>query len=208
MSKFIQQHPLILASSSQIRFKLLHSLGLAFSVIPSTCDEEQVKQLCAAKNPIELAHTLAACKALEVSERHPEHFVIAADQICLLGERILDKPLNHRTAIEHLSVLSGKTHQQIACVCIAQNNELLWQHHESAQLTLYPLKQSTIEAYLLCEKPYQSCGAYHYESQGKWLFQEVQGNEDTILGLPLLPLAQALMTLGVVNFLPQGSSII
>jgi septum formation protein len=200
MSNFLHQAPIILASGSTIRFKLLQSLGIEFSVIPSTCDEEAIKESFHSNNKIDLGHALAANKALEISQLHPEHFVIAADQLCLIGQTLLNKPLNHATAVAHLNLLNGQEHQQIACLCIAKNNEILWRHHEIAHLTLYHLNQQTIEEYLLRDKPYHSCGAYQYEAVGKWLFKTVKGNEDTILGLPLLPLTQALMTLGAVRF--------
>lgn len=200
MSKFLYQDPIILASGSSIRFKLLQSLGIEFSVVPSTCDEEAIKKSFLSNNKIDLGHTLAASKALEISQLYPEHFVIAADQLCLIGQTLLNKPLNHATAVAHLNLLNGHEHQQIACLCIAKNNKILWQHHEIAHLTLHHLDQQTIEEYLLRDKPYYSCCAYHYEDMGKWLFKTVKGNEDTILGLPLLPLTQALMTLGAVRF--------
>jgi septum formation protein len=200
MSEFLKQQPIILASGSAIRFKLLQTLGIKFAVIPSQCDEEAIKESFHSENKIDLGYALAASKALDISQHHPDNFVIAADQLCLIGQNLLNKPLNHQTAIEHLSLLSGQKHQQIACLCIAKNNEILWQHHEIAEVTLHPLSRQTIEAYLLSEKPYQSCGAYQYETQGKWLFKEVKGHEDTILGLPLLPLTAALMKLGAVRF--------
>jgi septum formation protein len=199
MSKFLQHKPLILASGSSIRLKLLSSLGLDFLVIPSNINEDAIKEIHQSGNTIELGFALANNKALEVSKRYPEHYVIAADQLCVLGKKILDKPLNHQTAIEHLRLLSGKKHQQIACLCIAKDDKILWQYHDVANLTLHYLSEKNIEAYLQSEKPYQSCGAYQYESNGKWLFKEVVGNEDTILGLPLLPLANALLSLGIVT---------
>lgn len=200
MSKFIDQKAIILASGSTIRSKLMSSLGLEFSVIPSDCDEDAIKNIYNSSNVdvVELGYALAKAKALDVSKRFPDHFVIAADQLCVIGQTILDKPMNHQTAIEHLRLLSGKKHQQIACLCIAKNNNILWQHHEIAELELHQLNDQTIESYLLSEKPYYSCGAYHFESQGKWLFKEVKGNEETILGLPLMPLVHALLDLGAV----------
>lgn len=199
MSKLIQQHPLILASGSSIRKKLLASLGLDFLVIPSQCDEEKIKAQYSYHQATELGLTLAKSKALEVSQQYPNHYVIAADQLCLAEGLLLDKPLNHHTAIEHLKLLSGKRHQQMACVCIAQNNQLLWQFHDSAYLTVHTLSEQTIEAYLHTEKPYHSCGAYQFEGLGKWLFKQVEGSENTILGLPLVPLADALLNLGAVS---------
>ena len=200
MSRFLNQHPIILASGSAIRFKLLSSLGLEFLVIPSDCDEEAIKLTHNSDNALDLGFTLARAKALEVSQRHPEHFIIAADQLCVINKKILDKPLNHQTAIEHLHLLSGKTHQQIACVCIAKANNIICQYYDIATLTVRPLKEEEIESYLQSEKPYNSCGAYQYETQGKWLFSSVLGQEDTILGLPLLPLTNALIDLGAVRF--------
>lgn len=199
MSSFIQQQPLILASGSAIRLKLMNSLGLQFLVIPSHCDEDAIKLNHHSNNVLDLGFTLAKAKALEVSKRYPEHFVIAADQLCVIGKKILDKPLNHEVAIEHLQLLSGKEHQQIACVCIARNNEILWEHHDIAVLSLRHLSKQNIEAYLQLEKPYQSCGAYQYETLGKWLFNSVKGSEDTILGLPLVALTNALIKLNAVQ---------
>ncbi len=199
MSKFLQHKPLILASGSAIRLQLLNSLGLEFLVIPSNVNEDTIKELHQTSENIELGFALAKSKALEVSKRYPEHYIIAADQLCVIENAILDKPLNHQTAIEHLRLLSGKKHQQISCLCIAKGDQILWQYHDIAHLTLHYLNENTIEAYLQSEKPYQSCGAYQYESKGKGLFKEVSGSEDTILGLPLLPLANALISLGVVT---------
>jgi len=199
MSRFLQQQPLILASGSAIRCKLLKSLGLEFDVVPSNCDEASIKNAFQSSDVYALGQLLAQSKALEVSHRFPNAFIIAADQLCIIGEQILDKPMTHKTAIEHLQLLSGKQHQQIACLCIAKGEQILWQYQSTANVTLLPLNSTTIENYLQKEKPYHSCGAYQFETLGKWLFQEVQGNEDTILGLPLLPLIAALKDLKAVQ---------
>jgi septum formation protein len=200
MSSFLQQHPIILASGSSIRAKLLNSLGLNFFVVPSNCDEDKIKAQHGHEDKIRLGMTLARHKAMEVSERYPEHYIIAADQLCVVNDTLLDKPLNHATAVNHLNLLSGKEHLQIACLCIVKQNTLLWEHSESATVTLHDLNHNTIERYLQEEQPYQSCGAYQFETLGKWLFKTVRGNEDTILGLPLVPLANALLTLGAVTY--------
>jgi septum formation protein len=200
MSDFLQQQSLILASSSTIRAKLLNSLGLKFLVVPSYCDESQIKERYQSESVFDLGLTLATTKALEISTKYPDYFVIAADQLCVIDNKILDKPLNHSTAIKQLGLLSGRTHQQIACVCIAKENQIVWSYHESASLTLHQLSEQNIEAYLNYDKPYQSCGSYQYESKGKWLFRDVHGKEDTILGLPLIPLTNALLNLGIVGW--------
>lgn len=194
-----QQKPLILASGSTIRQKLLRSLGVDFLVIPSDCDEDMIKKNHQSGSIIDLGLTLAMAKALAISKKHPKHYVIGADQLCVINDTVLDKPLNHPTAIKHLRMLSGKQHQQIACLCIAHNHQILWQHHESATLTARSLSDATIEAYLQLEQPYQSCGAYQFETQGKWLFEHVNGHEDAILGLPLTPLINELFQLDIVT---------
>ncbi|KTD82634.1 Maf family protein [Legionella waltersii] len=200
MSSFLQQQPIILASGSSIRAKLLNSLGLHFLVVPSNCDEDKLKAQHGHEDKIRLGMTLARHKAMEVSERYPQHYIIAADQLCVVNDTLLDKPLNHETAVNHLNLLSGKEHLQIACLCIVKQNTLLWEYSESATVSLHDLDRDTIERYLQEEKPYQSCGAYQFETLGKWLFKTVRGNEDTILGLPLIPLANALLTLGAVTY--------
>ncbi|KTC77099.1 Maf family protein [Legionella brunensis] len=199
MSKFFTQAPIILGSASKSRIALLNSLSLDFEVVPAACDEETIKQNLRTKPMLELANALARCKALEVSHRYPSHFVIAADQLCIIDDKYLDKPLNHNTATAHLRLLSGKTHQQMSAYCIAKEGNIIWQDHDIATLTMRNLNDSTIEAYLKQDKPYQSCGAYHFEGLGKWLFSNVKGSESTILGLPLLPLVQALINLGAIS---------
>lgn len=200
MSDFLKQQPLILASGSQSRQKLLQSLGINFTVVPSQVNEDIIKQQHAFDTSNELARTLAAAKALAVSKRYPDYFVIAADQLCLIGNQCLDKPGTHAIATQHLRLLSGQTHQQLVACCIAKAGELQWESQISAYLTMRSLNDDMIENYLCLDKPYQSCGAYHYEGRAKWLFRQVEGSECTILGLPLLPLTEALLDLGAIYF--------
>lgn len=200
MSNFIKQQPIILASGSSSRQALLRTLGIHFEIVHSGCDEEAIKIAFKGSSMIDLAKTLARQKALTVSQRFPKHTVIAADQLCVIGNQYLDKPGSHAIAVEHLRLLSGNTHQQIAACCIAQNGEVCRQFEETASLTMHTLDDQTIENYLRLDMPYQSCGAYHYEGQAKWLFRAVTGSEDTILGLPLNPLTNHLMDLGVIEF--------
>ncbi|WP_419420271.1 Maf family protein [Legionella sp. D16C41] len=199
MSNLFIQKPLILASGSEIRQKLLYSVGLNFKVVPSNSNENVLKQQLKHSTPIELARALAADKALIVSRLYPDFFIIAADQICVLDNQYFDKPGSHEIATRHLQQLSGKTHQQIAAFCIAKADMLLWEEQDIASLTMKNLSNQTIEAYLQTDKPYQSCGAYNYESQAKWLFKTVKGHDSTIQGLPLLPLIHALQILKVAT---------
>lgn len=206
MSKFLQQQPLILASGSRIRAELLQSLGLTFEIIPSHCQEERIKNANRNADRVDLGYALAQDKALSVNEQFPEHYVLGADQLCLFENTIFDKPQNHHTALKQLSLLNGKKHQQLVCMCIAHKTKIVWQHHELAELTMRLLPTSVIENYLLDEQPYQSCGAYHFESGGRWLFAKIKGEDDTILGLPRQPLMAAFLHLNIVYFNSTGSS--
>ncbi|KTC74480.1 Maf-like protein [Legionella birminghamensis] len=199
MYNFPHQKPIILASGSRARQELLRSLGLDFSVVPSDCNEEEIKQLFSSNDFIELARQLAACKVRAVSQANPASYVIAADQLCVVDQQILDKPGNHETAVMHLKLLRGKQHAQISACCIAKAGEILWEGQDSAMLTLKNLDESSIENYLKHDKPYQSCGAYHYEGRAKWLFSQVIGSDSTIQGLPLIALTNALIDLGIVQ---------
>ncbi|QDP73227.1 septum formation protein Maf [Legionella israelensis] len=200
MSDFLQQKPLILASGSKIRNKLLQSTGLKFEITPSNCNEALIKQDFTSKNWTDLGYLLASHKAFEVSQRFPEHYIIAADQLCVMDNLLFDKPLDHFTAVNHLKQLQGKTHQQIACLCIVQKGKVLWQSHDISTLRMRTLNDRAIELYLKKEKPYHSCGAYQYETLGKWLFEDISGKEDTILGMPLMLLIKALLSLNIVWF--------
>lgn len=199
MSDFIHQQPIILASASQSRMQLLHALGVQFEVIPANCDEESIKKMFAG-SMLELAALLARSKAIEVSQRYPKYFVIGADQLCVIGEQCLDKPMTHSNAVTHLRLLSGKTHQQISACCLVKAGEVVWQGYETAILTMRELSDQTIESYLQLEQPYQSCGAYHFEGRAKWLFKDVQGSDSTIRGLPLQSLMQAMIAHQITLF--------
>lgn len=199
MSSFIRQQKIILASASLSRQKLLADSGLSFTVIPSHCDEDALKKKLNNEDFFALGLALAAEKAKAVSLNHCGHYIIAADQLCVFNAQILDKPGQHDIAVEHLRLLRGQQHQQISAACIALDGTILWQDYDIAYLTMRALNDATIENYLMSEKPYQSCGAYHYEGQGKWLFSEVKGHDATIQGLPLLALNNALLELGVIS---------
>ncbi|KTD16785.1 Maf family protein [Legionella jordanis] len=201
MYKFFTQQPIILASASKARIQLLKSLDLEFDAIPANCDEESIKQDLSCEDMLTLANTLARNKALNVSERHPEHFVIAADQLCIFEDINLNKPMTHENARTHLFLLRGKTHQQLSACCIAKNGNILWQGHDVATLSMYDLSDNAIELYLRKEQPYQNCGAYNYEGSAKWFFREVKGSDSTILGLPLDALINGLMEVNAVSLL-------
>lgn len=199
MFELFTQQPVILASGSAIRKKLLERTGIRFTTVPSSCDEHVIKSQSMNQSIIELGQLLAVTKALEVSAKYPEHYVIGADQLCVLEATLFDKPMTHQKATLQLHTLQNRWHQQIACVCVVKNNSILWEYNDAATLHMRALSTHCIENYLRLEQPYQSCGSYQFEHHGKWLFKQVKGHEDTILGLPLIPLLNALIELNAVN---------
>jgi septum formation protein len=194
--------PLILASGSAIRQKMLESVGLNCSVVPSGVDEDAVKTRHAADPAPFRAQKLAEAKALSVAKHYPEHLTIGADQMCELDGRVLSKPGSYERAEAQLAELSGRTHFQHSGVAIARGETLLWSHVESATLTLRTLTPEEIKAYVAADAPLASCGAYKFEAMGRHLFAQVEGNNDTIQGLPLVRLLAALYDLDAISLHP------
>ena len=180
--------PIILASASKIRYEILRKAGLEFSVIISDVDEEKLKKKIVNKSIKEKASILASEKALNVSITNPNSYVIGADQICNLNDKIFSKPKNINNAIEQLKELSGKTHKQTSGISLCFNGKIIWSYIEEAELTMNELEENEIIKYLEIDKPFNSCGSYRYEALGIHLFSKVTGNNETIQGLPLLTL--------------------
>ncbi len=200
MSDFLHQKPVVLASGSSNRYLLLASTGLEFEVHCADIDEQKIKEAYPEDSPKQIAERLASQKALEVSIQYPQAYVIGSDQLCFCAGKRYDKPLTHERALKQLLQLQGKTHQQICAMAIAHQGRIIWSEQDIAELTMKSLSAETLDAYLLKDKPYYSCGSYHFEQVGKWLFESVRGSETSIQGLALLPLIQALCDLEIVTF--------
>lgn len=195
----IHHQPLILASGSAIRQQMMRAAGLTFSVEISGVDEEKLKTGFDAEMPPEdKAILLARAKALGVSARRPEAYVIGADQICALGTRIFDKPETFANAEATLRALAGQTHQQHSGLVLAKGGEVVWQTVGTAHLTMRALSEAEIQAYVAADEPLASCGAYKYEALGKHLFSQVDGSTDVIQGLSLQALIYELHRRGVI----------
>lgn len=183
--------PLILASGSVTRAKLLAAAGLEFRVVKPRVDEEAAKASFRAENmpPRALADALAEIKALSVSRIEPG-LVIGADQLLELDGQTFDKPADRAAARAHLKALSGKTHRLITAAVIAQSGAPIWREITIASLTMRDLSDAFIEHYLdrLGEGAFTSVGAYQLEGLGAQLFTRIDGDYFTILGLPLLPM--------------------
>ena len=180
--------PIILASASKIRYEILRKVGIEFSVITSNVNEDKLKKKIINRSIKEKASILASEKALNVSINYPNSYVIGADQICNLNNKIFSKPKNMNNAIEQLKELSGKTHKQTSGISLCFNGKIIWSCVEEAELTMNKLEENEIIKYIEIDKPFSSCGSYRYESLGMHLFSKVNGNNETIQGLPLIAL--------------------
>lgn len=195
----IHHAPIILASGSTIRQQMLKACGLTFSVEPSGVDEEALSATLKHGPVAQHALELAKAKALSVAKNHPDAYVIGADQICCLGERIFSKPGSFDAAEAQLADLQGKTHhQQVGCV-IAHAGQIVWEHNATASLIMRSLSAAEIHAYIGADAPLNSCGSYKFESLGRHLFTRADGDHDVIKGLPLLALLTALHELSVIG---------
>lgn len=185
--------PLILGSASASRAALLKGAGLDFTIEPAGVDEDAIRKVLARGNgsgPADVAEVLARAKAETVSERNPGALVIGADQVLAMGSQLFEKPKDMETARRVLLTLRGKTHQLHSAVALARGGTVYWAHVETANLTMRALTPQQIGRYLAAagEAALASVGAYQLEALGVHLFDKIDGDYFTILGLPLLPL--------------------
>lgn len=181
--------PLILASKSEVRRDLLVAAGIPVITDPADIDERKIEAENAGLRPENAALLLAREKALVISRRS-EGLVLGADQTLALGERRFSKPADFEAAREHLKALSGRTHTLHSAAAIAQDGEILFETISTARLTVRPLSDAFIDAYLAAagDRVSKSVGAYQLEGLGVHLFEKINGDHFTVLGLPLLSL--------------------
>lgn len=195
--------PLILASQSPSRRMLMENAGLVFETRPAAIDERAIEDAVAAcqPEPPDIAAALAEAKALDVARRFPEAIVIGSDQTLSLDSRIFHKPADMAEAKSHLMAMSGRTHALNCGVVLAKDGETLWRHVSIARLTMRPLSEAFIDRYLarVGERVLSSVGAYQLEGEGVQLFEAIEGDYFTILGLPLLPLLAKLREFKLVD---------
>ena len=192
---------IILASTSATRQSMLRSAGLTFEADSPGVDE---KALVAANPhwlPRETATRLAEAKALDVSRRYPDGFVIGADQVLALGGKIYGKPRDRAHCRDQLRELRGRTHALISAVVLARNGETVWMHDDAARLTMRDFSDDFLDDYLdaIGDDCRTSVGGYKIEGRGVQLFKSVSGDHFTILGLPLVALLEKLRELGEIS---------
>jgi septum formation protein len=183
---------LILASSSAIRKAMLDAAGVEHEALPATVDEDAVKQRL--QSPGELASELAKAKAMEVSSVRPNEWVIGSDSVVSVDGRLFDKPWSRDDAAEHLRFFSGKVMELTSAVALARGGQVDWSHVDSAKLHVRELSDEFIRSYLDAEWPEVGycVGVFRLEGPGVQLFDRIEGNHFTILGMPLIPLLGAL----------------
>lgn len=182
--------PLVLASQSRARKMLLANAGLSFEAIPADIDERGVQQASQLSSPGEIAKLLAREKAVWVSARKAGQYVIGADQTLALGKRLFNKPDGRAIAAEQLRMLAGQTHELHSAIAVALDGKIAFEAVAVARMTMRPLSGEEIRLYLdeAGEAVTTSVGAYQLEGLGVHLFERIEGDHFTILGLPLLPL--------------------
>ena len=198
MPLWLAGEPLVLASKSAIRHAILRDAGIPVAVEPADIDERTIEQRSAKQDAGELAAVLAREKARTVAARLPGRLVLGADQTLALGERRFSKPADRAGARRQLAALRGQTHELHSAVALARGSSVLFEHREVARLTMRSFSDQFLEAYLDAAGAAltASVGGYQLEKVGIQLFEHIQGDHFTILGLPLVPLLEYLRTAG------------
>ena len=180
---------IILASKSGVRKKILNENGIDCEVVPSNVDEDQAKYSLAKEKatPEIISKNLAELKANKVSNKNPNKIVLGADSVIDLNGELISKPKTREEAIKILSKLNGKKHQLISSVCISKNGAMIWNFTDNSTLTMKYLNLDEIKSYLVKIKDIDlfAYGVYQIEADGRSLFLKIEGDENTIMGLPV-----------------------
>ena len=190
MSIWRGKYLLILASQSRARQALLANAGITFGIIPAEIDEREIQQASGLSAPGDIASLLARQKAIWVSSRQGDKIVVGADQTLALGKRLFSKPAGRAQAADQLRALAGNSHELHSAVAVARNGKILFETVSVARMTMRQLTEAEIHAYLdeAGVAVTTSVGAYQLEGLGIHLFERIEGDHFTILGMPLLPL--------------------
>ena len=190
---------IILASKSGVRKEILKKNKIDCDVEPSSIDEDEVKisMLNEDATPRLISKNLAELKANKISNKNPNKIVLGADSVIDLHGELISKPKSRREALEILKKLNGKKHQLISSVCISKNGSMIWNYTDASSLTMKELNLDQIESYLkkLDDERLYAYGVYQIEAGGKDLFAKIEGDEDTIMGLPVKKIKEYLNNL-------------
>ena len=191
---------ILLASTSKIRGKILSAAGIKFSVLNSELDEEQAKNSLTELSPQRISLELARLKSEKISRQHPNAMTIGADQVLGFKDQIFNKPVSRADAESQLSMLRNATHTLYSAVSCAIAGAEVWNHCSEARLTMRDFTPDFLSSYLDSSPAdyLSSVGAYRLEESGIQLFEKIEGDYFTILGLPILPLLGFLRQRGII----------
>tara|TARA_Y100000590_G_scaffold341315_1_gene389416 strand:+ start:477 stop:1064 length:588 start_codon:yes stop_codon:yes gene_type:complete len=190
---------IILASKSGVRKKILNENGISCEVLPANIDEDQIKESLIKEkaSPKIISKNLAELKANKVSAKKPNELVLGADSVIDLNGELISKPTSREEALVILQKLNGRKHQLISSVCVSKNGSMIWNSTDDSTLTMKQLNLDEIKSYLkkIRDKELYAYGVYQIEADGRSLFSKIEGDEDTIMGLPVKQIKQYLSKL-------------
>tara|TARA_B100002051_G_C16662403_1_gene599844 strand:+ start:555 stop:1136 length:582 start_codon:yes stop_codon:yes gene_type:complete len=190
---------LILASKSGVRKEILERNRIDCDVEPSNVDEDEVKAAMLNENatPTIISKNLAELKANKVSNKNPDRIVLGADSVIDFAGELISKPKSRQEALDILKKLNGKKHQLISSVCISKNGSMIWNYTDASSLTMKRFNLDQIKSYLkkVDDKKLYAYGVYQIEAGGKDLFLKIDGDEDSIMGLPIKKIKEYLENL-------------
>ena len=180
---------IILASKSKVRKKILEDNKIRCRVEPSNVDEDNIKEslLKQKASPEIISKNLAELKANKISQKNTSELVLGADSVIDLNGKIISKPTNRDEALEILLKLNGQKHHLISSVCISQNGFMIWNHTDKASLTMKKMSEEELTSYLskISDETLYAYNVYQIEGEGRSLFSKIEGDENTIMGLPI-----------------------
>ncbi len=190
---------IILASNSKVRKNILDKNGIEAMVFPSNLDEESVKKslLKENANPEIISKNLAEIKANKISQKKNDKLVLGADSVIDLNGKIISKPKNRDDALKILRELNGKTHHLISSVCISKNGDMIWNYTDKASLSMKEMLDEELKIYLskIKNESLYAYNVYQIEGEGKNLFSKIDGDKNTIMGLPIKKIKEYLINL-------------
>ena len=179
----------VLASCSEVRKKILDENNIKCDVMPANIDEDSIKESLLKENttPEIISKNLAELKANKISEKKPNELVLGADSVIDLNGKLISKPTNRDEAFNILQKLNGQKHRLISSVCISKNGSMIWNYTDASTLTMKQFNSNEIKSYLakIKDKELYAYNVYQIEGEGRSLFSKIEGDEDTIMGLPV-----------------------
>ena len=193
------KNEIILASKSKVRKEILEKNGINCNVLPSNIDENPIKEslLSEGASPEIISKNLAELKANSISQRKNEELVLGADSVIDLNGKIISKPSNRNEALEILNKMNGKKHHLISSVCISKNGSMIWNYTDKAELTMKKMTLEELKLYLskINDETLYAYNVYQIEGEGKKLFSKIEGDKNTIMGLPIKKIKEYLSSL-------------